>query len=148
MGDAEDPAKKKKKEVNPFVACGECGGIMARDEITCPHCGLDRPGRANKVSYRDGVLVAYGESDKTPGAGRQELPREFYLAAKGYLLARGKNPSAAYYLTMDRHPGFKPPYAWRDLPALVPTDEQTRWIGNRRRYQGIKRAHSQGWRTQ
>ncbi len=145
MGDKPDPAKAKRKERNPFVACGECGGVMAREEITCPHCGMDRPERMNKVAYRDGKLVAFGDAAPgTPGA-QQEGPRAFYQAAKGFLLARGKNANAAYYLTLERHPGSKPPFSWRDLPPIEPTAEQTRWITNRRRYQGIRRAHAQGW---
>jgi superfamily II DNA or RNA helicase len=147
MGDAPDPAKKKRKERNPFVACGECGGIMAREEITCPHCGLDRPERMNKIGYRDGKLVEYGNSTPTNGESRQESPREFYAACKGWLLSRGKNPNAAYYMTIDRHPGCKPPFSWRDIPPTEPTAEQSRWITNRRRYQGIRRAHSAGWRS-
>ena len=147
MGDAPDPAKKKRKERNPFVACGECGGIMAREEITCPHCGLDRPERMNKVGYRDGKLVEYGNSTPTNGEGRQESPIAFYQAAKGWLLSRGKKPGAAYYLTLDRHPGCNPPYSWRNLPPIEPTAEQSRWITNRRRYQGIRRANSPGWRS-
>ncbi|MBK8638607.1 MAG: DEAD/DEAH box helicase [Chromatiaceae bacterium] len=147
MGDKEDPAKRKKKERPPFVACTECGGIMSREEITCPHCGLDRPGRMNRVSYLDGVLVEYGEDEKDQEAGRQESPIAFYQAALGWLLARDKNPNAAYYLTQDRHPGCKPPYSWRDLPPIEPSPEQQRWIANRRRYQGIRRAHSPAWRS-
>jgi len=147
MGDAPDPAKRKRKEKNPFVACGECGGIMSREEWTCPHCGLDRPERMNKVGYRDGQLVEYGNSTPTHGEDRQESPREFYAACKGWLLSRGKNPNAAYYMTIDRHPGCKPPFSWRDMPPIEPSTEQSRWISNRRRYQGIRRAHSPGWRS-
>ncbi|MBP6582809.1 MAG: hypothetical protein KA204_04970, partial [Chromatiaceae bacterium] len=147
MGDAPDPAKAKRKERAPFVACGECGGVMAREEITCPHCGLDRPERMSKVAYRDGKLVAFGDTAPGNPGVIQEGPRAFYQAAKGWLVARGKNANAAYFLTMDRHPGSKPPFAWRDLPPIEPTAEQSRWIGNRRKFQGIRRAHSPRGRT-
>lgn len=147
MGDAPDPAKKKRKERDPFVACKECGGVMAREEITCPHCGLDRPERMSKIAYRDGKLVAFGDTAPGNPGVMQEGPRAFYQAAKGWLLTRGKNVNAAYFLTLERHPGSKPPFAWRDLPPIEPTAEQSRWIANRRRYQAIRRAHSPGWRT-
>lgn len=147
MGDSPDPAKAKRKAKDPFVACKECGGIMAREEITCPHCGLDRPERMNKIAYLDGKLVEYGNGSPTSGDGRQEDPRAFYQAALGWLLARGRKPGGAFYLACDRFPGFKPPYAWRNLPPIAPTAEQNRWITNRRRYQGIRRANSPGWRS-
>jgi len=143
-GDQPDPARKKRQETNPFVPCGECGGVMAREEITCPHCGLDRPGRMNQVGYREGKLVEFGAATQSRAAGREENPQDFYRACLGWLVARGKNLSAAYYLTIARHPGVKPPYAWRTLPPHEPTAEQSRWITNRRRYQGIRRAQRPG----
>ncbi len=142
MGDQEDAGKKKRKEKAPFIACQHCGAVMDPDQVSCPACGLDRPSRANKIAYRDGVLVEYGAAGRTSGTAPQEDPRTFYRAAKGWLLARGKNPNAAYFLTMDRHPGAKPPFAWRDLAPGTPTDEQSRWITNRRRYQAIRRTHT------
>lgn len=147
MGDSPDPARKKAKAPDPYVTCSECGFLMARIETTCPACGVDRPERINKIASREGELVAFG--DATPGAVAppQEDPREFYAVAKGWLVARAKNPKAAYFLTLARHPGCKPPFSWQDLPPLVPNAEQTRWIANRRRYEGIRRAAGQGGRT-
>ena len=55
-GDVVDPTKRELQETG-HVTCGECGKAMAQSEITCPHCGLDRPGMMNKVTYRDGKLV-------------------------------------------------------------------------------------------
>lgn len=146
-GDSPDPARKKAKAPDPYVTCSECGFLMARIETTCPACGVDRPERTNKIACREGELVAFG--DATPGAVAppQEDPREFYAVAKGWLVARAKNPKAAYFLTLARHPGCKPPFSWQDLPPLVPNAEQTRWIANRRRYEGIRRAAGQGGRT-
>ena len=50
-------------------ACGECGGIMSREEWTCPHCGLDRPERMKGAGYRDGKLVEFGGTGDDSGDG-------------------------------------------------------------------------------
>jgi phage recombination protein Bet len=54
---AEAPAQASSQTEVGYVACGECGKTMAQSEITCPHCGLDRPGMMNKATIQDGRLV-------------------------------------------------------------------------------------------
>lgn len=107
---------------------------------------LETFGRSPLETFQS-LLTAFGDTEPGNPVVTQEGPRAFYQAAKGWLLTRGKNVNAAYFLTLERHPGSKPPFAWRDLPPIEPTAEQSRWIANRRRYQAIRRAHSPGWRT-
>lgn len=121
---------RKKKDKDALVKCSHCGALMERDEVTCSACGLDRPTRTSKVSYRDGDLVEFGEASHRHQADKAER-QHFYQAAMGYLLSRGKKPGAAFYMTQDRYPGFRPPYEWRELEPLEPTPAERRWIKSR-----------------
>lgn len=142
-GTKPDPAKAKRKEPLKFVACGECGGVMEPSQITCPHCGIDRPRRGHGVEYRDGRLVEFGTAQETSAAdGPVEDPRTFYRAALGYLRERGKAPGAAFYLTQDRFKGFLAPRDWKSLDPLDPTDDQVAWIKRRQASWAIRRAKS------
>lgn len=141
MGDKPDPAKAKKRDKPPFVACRHCGAIMDPDEITCPRCGLDRPVRASRIVSRDGELVAFGSSTQGGDAPSQEDPQAFYLMAMGYCLAHGQKPGRAYHLTTARHPAVRIPWSWRDLPPLTPSPDVARWIRNRNLYDRIRHQH-------
>lgn len=141
-GTGPDRAKAKRKETEPFAACGECGAVMPRAALTCPSCGLDRPRKTSKVVYRDGALVEFGAAVESQGEGSGEDRKAFYRGALGYLLARGRKPGAAYFLTMEKYPGFKPPFAWRDLEPLEPPLDQVRWIQKRQAHKAIKRQYA------
>lgn len=138
LGDKPDPAKQKRKDKPPFIACRHCGAIMDPDEITCPRCGMDRPVRASRIISRDGELVAFGSAANGSDDGAQEDPKVFYLMALGYCLSRGQKPGRAYHLTNARHPTVRIPWAWRDLPPLTPTPAVSRWIKNRNLYDRIR----------
>ncbi len=142
-GTKPDAAKAKRKEPLKFVACTDCGGVMEPSQITCPHCGIDRPRRGHGVEYRDGRLIEFGTAQETIAAdGPGEDPREFYRAAMGYLRTRGKPPGAAFYLTRERFKGFKAPFAWQSLDPLEPTPDQLAWIKRRQASWAIRKAKS------
>jgi hypothetical protein len=143
MGDAPDPAKKKRKERAPFIACKDCGAVMDPDQVTCPQCGLDRPVSGSRITYRDGKLVEFGSAD---AAGQESGgdPKTFYRMAMGYVLSHGQNQGRAYHLTLERHPGARVPWDWRNLPPLDPTAEVSRWIRNRNLYNRIRTEHRRG----
>ena len=143
LGDAPDPAKKKRKEKAPFIACKSCGAVMDPDEVTCPQCGLDRPVSGSRITYREGKLVEFGST----GAGGQDAgedPATFYRMAMSYVLAHGKNPGRAYHLTQARYPGARVPWSWRNLPPLDPSPEVARWIRNRNLHDHIRWQHGRG----
>lgn len=144
LGDKPDPAKAKKRDKPLFVACRHCGAIMDPDEITCPRCGLDRPVRASRIVSRDGELVAFGSASPGSDDGTQEDPQTFYRMAMAYCLANGQKPGRAHYLTLARHPATRPPWSWRDLPPLTPTDAVARWIKNRNIFDRIRHQRSPG----
>ncbi|MBP8284637.1 MAG: DEAD/DEAH box helicase family protein [Chromatiaceae bacterium] len=138
MGDKPDPAKAKKRDKPPFIACRHCGAIMDPDEITCPRCGLDRPVRASRIVSREGELVAFGSAANGSDDGTQEDPKDFYRMAMGYCLAHGQKPRRAYHLTAARHPAVRIPWNWGDLPPLTPSPAVARWIKNRNLYDRIR----------
>ena len=143
MGDKPDPAKKKRKERAPFIACKECGAVMDPDQVTCPQCGLDRPVSGSRITYKDGRLVEFGSA----GAGGQkagEDPWTFYSMALGYALAHGQKPGRAFYLTLERFPGIRVPREWSTRPPLDPTPEVARWIRNRNLYHRIRNERGRG----
>ncbi len=130
MGEKGTPEKRPKKDEDKCIACSHCGALMERSEMTCQECGLDRPDRRPKVIYREGELVEFGAAD----AERETLDDErqqFYQRCLGVLIAQGKKPGAAYYLTREKFKGFKPPKNWRDLPPADPTPDVARWIKSR-----------------
>lgn len=140
-GDKPDPAKKKRKEQAPFIACKSCGAVMDPDEITCRQCGLDRPVSGSRIVNREGQLVEFGSAVPGSHDGARETPQEFYLMAMGYALAHGQKPGRAFHLTTARHPNVRIPWAWRNLPPLTPTAEVARWIRNRNLYDRIRAGH-------
>jgi DNA repair protein RadD len=140
-GTKPDPAKKKRKEPAPFVACKACGAVMDPDEITCRACGIDRPVSGSRIVNREGQLVAFGSAIPGGPDGARESAQDFYLMARGYALAHGQKPGRAYHLTVARHPGVPIPWSWRDLPPLSPTAEVARWIQNRNLYDRIRAGH-------
>ncbi len=121
---------RKKKAKDALIICTHCGAVMERDETTCRECGLDRPDRRPKVSYRDGDLVEFGGMDDTQ-PDQMEARQAWYQGALGYLLGRGKRPGAAFYLTQEKFKGFVPPREWQSLPPLDPSQAQLRWIKSR-----------------
>ena len=143
MGDKPDPAKRKRKEKNPFIACTSCGAVMDPDEVTCPQCGLDRPVSGTRITYREGKLVAFGAA-ANDGEDTLEDPRTFYQMALGYALAHGQTLGRAYHLTTARHPQARIPWAWRTLPPLDPTPDVARWIRNRNLYDHLRWQHGRG----
>ena len=143
MGDKPDPAKRKRKEKKPFIACTSCGAVMDPDEVTCPQCGLDRPVSGTRITYREGKLVAFGAA-ANDGEDTLEDPRTFYQMALGYALAHGQKLGRAYHLTTARHPQARIPWAWRTLPPLDPTPAVARWIRNRNLYDHLRWQHGRG----
>lgn len=138
MGDQEDPAKRKKKEKAPFIACQHCGAVMDPDQVSCPACGLDRPSRANNIANRGGRLVEFGATASGGQDGGTQAASEFYAMALAFAIAHGQKPGRAYHLTLARYPGIKIPWSWRDLPPLDPSPEVSRWIANRNLYDRIR----------
>ncbi|NEV61655.1 DEAD/DEAH box helicase [Thiorhodococcus minor] len=122
--------RKKRDEKDKLVTCTHCGALMERDQLTCMECGLDRPQRKSKVSYRDGDLVEFGATGDEAEAAEAER-MSFYLACKGYQVAKGKNPNAAFFLTREKFKGFKAPRHWQYLDPIDPSDAVCRWIKSR-----------------
>ena len=137
MGDKPDSGKRKFKEKPPFIACKNCGAVLDPDQMSCQHCGLDRPVSGTRITYRNGRLVEFGKAADGKEASQID-PRTFYLEAMGYCLTNGQKPGRAYHLTLDRFPNVRVPYAWRDLPPLTPSPDVARWIKNRNLYDRIR----------
>ncbi|AFL76402.1 DEAD/DEAH box helicase [Thiocystis violascens] len=138
-GEKGKAEKRKKKDQEEFILCSHCGAVMERTEMTCQECGLDRPDRRPKVSYRDGDLVEFGAADEDIATG-DDARMLFYRRCLGVLVAQGKKPGAAYFLTREKFKGFEPPKHWRGLLPDNPTPEVARWIKSR----NIRWAKGQG----
>lgn len=118
---------KRKRDRDVLVTCTHCGALMERDERTCPRCGLDRPQRSSKVTYRDEELVEFGAAESPPGSSIGER-RAFYQKCVALMLQRGSKPERAYHLTKAKFGGFRAPWSWRELEPLEPTPDVVRFV--------------------
>jgi DNA repair protein RadD len=112
---------------DPFCECTACGHLRMRGQA-CGNCGWQPKPRGRGIDYIDDNLVEIGKTE------RQELDRQtFYLELRGYqTTARTKagqpyNPGWAYHKYIEKF-GTAPPFHWKSLPPLEPSDATQRWI--------------------
>jgi DNA repair protein RadD len=142
-------ATKAKRKQRKMIPCTSCGFALEPDQMVCPSCGIERPGRFSKVSYVDSELIEYGsENDGQPRFTREEK-RNWFLAFVWYGTRHSfKNPKGwAYYAYVEKF-REKSPWDWRDLTPVMPTEEQARWIKHyliksRKRYEKEKARRKQ-----
>jgi hypothetical protein len=102
--------------------CPECSAVVARHELKCSQCGHEfKPVCEVKVVECDLELLG-GDKGSRIGAKFEER-MAFYRECLGNARNRGWNPSSAYYAHIQRYNGIKPPWSWRDLEPLEPTEE-------------------------
>lgn len=128
-----------------MVLCTSCGFVLEQDQVICPSCGIERPGRFSKVSYIDGELIEYGsQHDGRPTYSRAEK-QNWYLAFVWYGTRHNfKNPKGWAYHAYVYKFTDKSDWAWRNLQPVTPTEEQSRWIKHyliksRKRYEKAKK---------
>ena len=98
--------------------CPECSAVVARHELKCSQCGHEfKPVCEVRAIEADLVVLGSGEEGRI-GATFQER-QTFYRECLG----NARNPSTACYAHIQRYNGIKPPWAWRDLEPLQPTEE-------------------------
>lgn len=124
LGEEEHTPTRTKRQQRKLVVCSECGAVIEPDQMICPGCGIDRPTRSSRITYRDGGLVEYG-SDGDGDAPQDE--HGWYRAFIWNAERRGHKRGWAFYAFQAKF-GKKPPWSWRTLPGQEPTGEQARWI--------------------
>lgn len=127
LGTGEHKAASAKKKEARMIACSHCGCVMESDQWTCPSCGIDRPGRKPTVIYREGRLVEFGSGDNGSTANTIVDQRSWYLAFRWFADRRGWKDGWAYHAHLAKF-NVKPPFAWKLLAPIEPTDEQARWV--------------------
>jgi DNA repair protein RadD len=119
--DEEREAAAEAKAAKPKL-CPECSAVIARHELKCSLCGHEfKP--VCEVKVIEGDLVKLGSGEPGRIGATLEDRQTFYRECLGNALNRGWNPSCAYYAHIQRYNGIKPPWAWRDLEPLQPTEE-------------------------
>jgi hypothetical protein len=98
-------------------------------------CGIDRPRKKSRVTYRDGELVAYGNVEGTGELNLGEV-ESWYLGCRYYgEHTKGKDPDAArkyaFAATLEKFKGHKPRWSWREKAPRPPSPQQLRWIRSR-----------------
>jgi len=141
LNDQDRTSTKAKRKQTRAVTCKECGYVLEPDQMTCPACGLDRQTRQATVHYLDGRLVGYGDEADGTQQFTAEQQRSWYLAMLWQARRRNRKDGWAFYAYQEKF-GSKPPYSWRGLEPVMPTDEQARWL----KYCEIKKAKA--WRRQ
>jgi DNA repair protein RadD len=102
--------------------CPECAAVIARHELKCSQCGHEfKP--VSDVKVVEGELVKLGSGEKGRYGATFEERRTFYRECLGNARQRGWNPASAYYAHIQRYGGIKPPWEWRQLEPLKPTEE-------------------------
>jgi DNA repair protein RadD len=119
--DEEREAAAEAKQALPKL-CPECSAVVARHELKCSQCGHEfKP--VCEVNVIEGDLVKLGGSEQGRIGATHEERQTFYRECLGNARNRGWNPSTAYYAHLQRYNGVKPPWGWRDLEPLQPTEE-------------------------
>jgi DNA repair protein RadD len=137
LGTEDHTSTKSRRMQRKAVTCKSCGYVLDMDQMTCPACGLDRQRRQATVHYLDRNLVKYGDDGDEKQQPTEAERRNWYLALLWQARRRGRKDGWAYFAYLAKF-NQKPPYAWRELEPVVPTDEQQRWI----KYYEIKQAKS------
>lgn len=137
--------KRRSDPVFDYRPCPECSAIMAPRQRECAECGhVIR--KKHIVDWVDGDLDEAGKWTK-PRMGDQDFYRELLWIAR----ARRLKPGWAYYKYREKFPKQTPPYRWRDLEPLTPTDETRRWLTSRsiawRKAQEANRSSANSSRT-
>jgi DNA repair protein RadD len=119
--DEEREAAAEAKQTLPKL-CPECSAVVARHELKCSQCGHEfKPVCEVKVVECDLELLGSGKESRIGATFEDRMT--FYRECLGNARNRGWNPSSAYYAHIQRYNGIKPPWAWRDLDPLEPTEE-------------------------
>jgi RNA polymerase subunit RPABC4/transcription elongation factor Spt4 len=131
LNSGDRPTTKAKRKQRKVIPCTSCGFVLEPDQVICPSCGIERPGRFSKVSYVDADLVEYGSEDDGKPTYTQAEKQRWYLAFLSYARRYGKKDGYAYHLYLKKF-NDKPVWAWRYLDPVEPTEEQSRWLQSRK----------------
>jgi DNA repair protein RadD len=121
--------EKRKAEYgdDPFCECTACGHLRMRGQA-CSNCGWKPKPRGQSVDYVDDNLVEIGKTE------RQEIDRQtFYLELRGHettAVTKAGHPYSSgwsYHKYIEKF-GTKPPFHWKSLQPLEPSDATQRWI--------------------
>jgi DNA repair protein RadD len=118
---------RAKRDTTKLVPCSGCGYLLEPGQRKCPGCGFDRPVRTADVVRVDGELVEYGTPEEIQ-ARNIETKQNWYQAFKWIAEVRDYHPGWAYHAYKSKFDDEEPPWSWRDLPPVEPSDEQARYV--------------------
>lgn len=120
------------------IICPECSFVYF-GKPACPQCGWKPEKQAELYDFQDGILVRVDE------AGNQSEQKFTFREKKKYYqefefirIKRGHDKGWNYYQFIDRF-NEKPPWHWRDLPPLPPSQETNNFITYRNILNGKRR---------
>jgi superfamily II DNA or RNA helicase len=128
-----------RKSVDRLVTCVQCALVIPNDADSCPACGADRPAKRPNVEYLDGELLEHHQAQKQTAEERKAAKRRkptddekkaFYLGYRFYCLAHGRKEGEAFYAYQEKYK-VKPPWAWRELEPVPPSQDVLRYIQHR-----------------
>ncbi len=141
LNDVEKGKSDSEKQEKKPSLCKGCGKVLEKGENPCSVCGEARPIKQSEVTYSDDQLMEWGAQVSTDLPSRKVI-RDWYLGFVQHWVDRGKEHAKArgiaYHQTLERFPGVKVPWSWRDYQPTPPSLEQQRWI----KYSRIKWAKS------
>lgn len=125
--DRRSDKKRKTQDETDCFPCPSCRALMSPGQRVCAECGHE-VARKSIVHFVPGELT----EDRSAPYQRKSVSemRDLYLQARWIYRSRGKNEGTAFYLIKDEF-GFKPPWAWRDLAPVEPSNEALRLVRSR-----------------
>ena len=125
-----------KRDTEKMVSCSSCGFMMEVSQHICPNCGIERPGRENKVTFIDGELAEFGKAKSESFLSEMD----FYLELKSVQEMRGYKPTYPATIFKNRFKRW-PPFSWNQLESMPPSEETLRYVTSQQiRYRKRKRA--------
>jgi superfamily II DNA or RNA helicase len=117
--------KTQERTESKTLTCPDCQCVFSGSR-TCPECGYYFAPKGREVETIDGSLVEIGASLSPDRLDQMQ----FYLELRGLAHERDYKGGWTAHKYKERFGGF-PPWAWNDLPAVVPTIETRRWVQSR-----------------
>jgi superfamily II DNA or RNA helicase len=128
---ASHPRQEARKQGRApmLVECPECGAIRWEGQ-PCTACGWRGRTKGSPVNVLDGELAELDRRRQAIEASKL-VPQTFYCELMAIAETRGYSPGWAYHKYLEKFKGTKPPWSWRNLPPIAPSDATLAWVRSR-----------------
>jgi DNA repair protein RadD len=123
-------AARKRGGATELACCPECSAVL-QGKPPCWSCGWIPKRRGRDVDFIDGELGLVIDGRAQAGQMTREQQLMFYRELRGFGQARRMKNADGWAFHQCQRKGFKPPWACRDYPPLVPSPATASWAKSR-----------------